>query len=387
MNLKSIYTRLLYISYFFFSWGIGFTVYSNSRVIESINGRESVGIIYAIAAGMSLVFSTWITPSAIKILGNRRVAGLAIMLELLAIVGIRYFENPMLFAVSFMLFLIAQILISFSYDIFFEHNTLKDNSGRARGLVVSLQHIGRMLGPAFAAAISISYGVRIPYQISFILILITGFFLFFATKNFKDKSYVPNSFITSVKAILKRPELRKPIMSILLLQTFYGLMVTFVPIFLAENRNMSAESLGMLFTIMLSPFVVLSYPIGKSLDNGASGRLAARYGLIIMILSTVLFPILDTSLVLVWAIVLIASRLGAAILETAGEGIFFKNIKEEETELLGIMRDMQPVGYFIAAFVGVIALLIGPIDYIFYIVAIILTVGVFLTHKKVKHEN
>ncbi len=382
MNLNSIYTKILYVAYFFFSWGIGFTVYSNSKVIEIVTGRESIGIVYGISAALSLVLSTWATPRIITLLGNRKSVGIAIILSLLSLAGISLLSNGFLVAVSFILFFASQILISFSFDVFFEHNTLKQSSAQARGIVVALQHIGRMLGPMLAAVITVRAGIQAPYKISFILLAVTGIFLYIATKTFKDKSYIPISLINSIKVIVKRPDILKPLTSILLLQIFYALMVAFVPIYLLDVQGIDSRSLGILFTIMLLPFVLLGYPIGKSLDKGSSGRRAARYGLIIMSITTFMFPLIHTKSLLVWGIILVISRIGAVILETAGEGIFFRSIREEETELLGIMRDMQPVGYFIASCIGIIVLLIGSLSAIFYVIGVILIIGIITTHKK-----
>lgn len=386
MNLQSIYTRILYVAYFFFSWGIGFTVYSNSSVIEAINGRDAIGPIYAIAAAMTLLLSTWVIPKTVRLLGNRKTVFLAIVLEMLAIIGIRFINEPSLFALSFIIFLAAQVLISFSFDIFFEHNTTKDNSGKARGTVVTLQHIGRMLGPILAAVLTVHIGIRAPYNVSFALMAVTGILLYFATWTFKDKTYVPSSFFASIKALMKRPSVIKPLTSILLLQIFYALMVAFVPIYLADTQGLRTEYLGLLFTIMLTPFVILSYPIGKIIDGGLSGRRASRYGLIIMALTILVFPFIKSTSLIIWGSLLLISRIGAVILETASEAIFFRNIQEEETELLGIMRDMQPIGYFIGALIAIFSLLLGSISDMFYVIACILFIGILLTKKK-KHAH
>jgi len=304
------------------------------------------------------------------------------MLEILAIIGIRFTENSGLFAVSFVLFLSAQILISFNFDIFFEHNTLKESSATARGAVVSLQHIGRMLGPILAAFLAIKFGIKSPYNISLILMIITGITLYFATMKFKDKAHAPASIFKSLNLVLARPAIRKSLTSIILLHIFYALMVTFVPVYLADVKGIGGENLGLLFTIMLTPFVVLGYPIGKHIDSGSSGRRMARYGLLIMAITTLVFPFIDSTSLIIWGCILLLSRIGAVMLETAGEGIFFRSINEEETELLGIMRDMQPIGYFIASLISVITLMIGNIKDIFYIVGFILILGIISTTKK-----
>ncbi len=387
MGLTNIYTKILYTAYFFFSWAIGFTVYSNSTVMENIAGRNSVGIIYGLAAATSLILSTWVIPGVIKSIGNRKTTGLAILLQIVSILGIGLINTPVLFGISFMLFLASQILISFNFDIFFEHNTSKENGAKARGAVVALQHVGRMLGPMIAALITIKMGIKAPYAVSLILIAVTGLLLYFATIQFKDKAYPPSSVFKSLKTIRERPAIRKSLTSVLLLQIFYALMVTFTPIYLADAIGIGEEGLGLIFTVMLTPFVILGYPIGKHIDSGASGRRMARYGLFIMAITTFLIPFIATNSLIIWGGVLLLSRIGAVILETAGEGIFFKSINEEETELLGIMRDMAPIGYFIASAISVITLIFGDIKHIFYVVGIILVLGILTTTKQKKYAN
>lgn len=380
--LKGFYTKLLYLAYFFFSWGIGFTVYSNSTVIEKILSREVIGPIYALSAALAIILSTWVIPRIIKTIGNRKTVALAVFLELLAIAGIKFMEDPALFGTSFILFLAAQILISFSFDIFFEHHTTDGNAGRVRGFVVALQHVGRMLGPILAAAITVQMGLKAPYAVSFALIALTGTLIYFATKEFRDKTYVPASLIGSLKVILNRPSVIKPLWSLLLLKIFYAIMVAFVPIYLLDVQGMDMQSLGIVFTIMITPFVILAYPIGRIIDGGMSGRRAARYGMVIMALATLAIPFIHSSSVFIWAAILFISRIGAVLLETAGEAIFFKSIKEEETELLGIMRDTDPIGYFIGSLLAIIILLLGSLVHIFFAISAILFIGVLLTRKK-----
>ena len=266
---------------------------------------------------------------------------------------------------------------------------MHEDSAEERGLAISVQHIGRVLGPILAAIVALKFGIQAPYKVTFLLLIIMSILLYIATKDFKDKEYKHSSFIISIKNIITRPDLLKPLTSILLVNIFYALMVAFVPIYLANDIGLGEESLGIIFTIMLTPFIILGFPIGKSIDNGSSGRRTARFGLIIMTIATLAFPFIHTKSLIIWIIVLFVSRVGSVMLEVAGQGIFFKNINEEETELLGIMRDMQPVGYFIASLIAVITLYFGSLVHIFYVIGTILLIGIITTHKKQKynHEN
>ena len=113
MNLSNTYTKLLYLAYFFFAWGIGFTVYSNSQFIEIATSESSVGIIYGISAMLSLFLSSWVTPHLIKKLGNKKTIAIALLACFLSLVGISYFVNPLIISICFIFFFAAQILIFF----------------------------------------------------------------------------------------------------------------------------------------------------------------------------------------------------------------------------------------------------------------------------------
>lgn len=164
-------------------------------------------------------------------------------------------------------------------------------------------------------------------------------------------------------------------------------MVTYTPIFLLETLRVQEDSLGLLFTIMLLPFVIFGYPIGKKLDSGISARRTARLGLILMALTTIVLGNIQSAEILVIGTLLLISRVGAVLLETAADTLFFKSIEEEESDLMGIMRDMQPIAYFVGGILGTGILLFGDIRYIFYTIGVILSIGYIITYKRKQHAT
>jgi MFS family permease len=378
---------LLNVAYFVFSWVMGFTAYSNSIFIETNISQKSVGIIYAISAIGTLLISTFVISPLLQKVGNVRLAQYSTFAMLLSLIGIIASSNVYLLAISFILFFTTQVLLALSIDIFYKHITTTGHNGESRGKMVSLQHLGRIMGPMLAAYTTIHFGMRMPYIVSIIGIFIMTVTLIYATNNFKDADYKHTKLTDIITRIKNQRKTKMALFFAFLLYLFYALMVTYTPIFLLETLQVKEDSLGLLFTIMLLPFVIFGYPIGKKLDSGISARRTARLGLILMTLTTIVLGNIQSGEILIIGTILLISRVGAVLLETAADTLFFKSIQEEDSDLMGIMRDMQPIAYFVGGILGTSILILGEIRYIFYAIGFILSIGYIITYKKKQHAT
>jgi len=71
------------------------------------------------------------------------------------------------------------------------------------------------------------------------------------------------------------------------------------------------ENIGLIFTIMLVPFVLVDFPLGRLSDKIGEKKLLIT-GFLITILFTLIIPFISAPLVWIWAIILFGTRLGAA---------------------------------------------------------------------------
>ena len=149
------------------------------------------------------------------------------------------------------------------------------------------------------------------------------------------------------------------------------------------------DQIGIIFTMMLAPFVLLGLPIGILIDKyHVSKRVLLYIGFAIIIISTFLIPGIKTQSVIVWGTVLFMTRVGASIIETTSEIYFFTHIKEEETYLLSVFRDMMPVAYIIAPLISTLIFIFLPFKFLFIILSIILLSGLYyIPHLKQNHGN
>jgi MFS family permease len=172
-----------------------------------------------------------------------------------------------------------------------------------------------------------------------------------------------------------------------ILNFFFAVMVIYTPIYLINHIGFNWSELGVIFTIMLMPFVIFGFPTGLLIDKyKVSKRKILYVGFTIIILSTLSIAFISNTNIALWALVLFLTRMGASIIETTSEVYFFTHIKEEETYLLSIYRDMTPVAYLIAPLFATVVFMFVEFKYIYIILSVILA-SAFYYIKRLKHNH
>ncbi len=247
-----------------------------------------------------------------------------------------------------------------------------------------------MLSPLIAAfMITKEGGYKAIYLLAFLMVALMTIGLVFSVKTFKDGTYKREPFSQTLKYLRTNKHMFSIVFINLLLQFFFAWMVVYTPIYLINHLNFNWSQVGIIFTIMLAPFVLLGLPIGYIIDKyHVSRRKLLSIGFIIMILSTISISFMSSTSVMFWGIILFATRIGASIIETTGEIYFFSHITDEDAYLLGIYRDMYPVAYIIAPIIATLIFIILPFNYLFIILGIIMLSGFYFISKlKNNHTN
>ena len=103
-------------------------------------------------------------------------------------------------------------------------------------------------------------------------------------------------------------------------------MVIYTPIYLHEYIGFGWDKIGIIFSIMLLPFVILDFPLGKLSDKIGEKKMLMA-GFLIMTSSVLAIPLMTEPLLWLWAVILFMTRVGAATIESLSESYFFKVIK------------------------------------------------------------
>lgn len=369
MKLQKIHKT--YILSFLFSLHVALSAYVNSSFLTKIISEKYVGLIFVVSSIISLVFLSQ-SSSFLKSFGNRKLTLAFIFMNVLGLSGMIFSSNPYIVGTAFVLFNITNTLFFFCIDIFVEHFSDKKSIGRVHGVYLTVYNIAWMISPFITGRLaSDGHGYVPVYTFAFITALITMIGFISWVPSFHDASYSKVPFFQAYKFIREKHHLASINLINFILQFFFVWMVIYTPIYLVEHLGFTWENIGIMFTWMLAPFVVIPLTLGMIIDKyKIHKRTAIVVGTIIMSLSTIAITFMDTKSIAFWAFILCMTRVGAAMVETVSEMYFFTHVREEDAHLLSIFRDMSPLSYLVAPLLGTAILLFFPFKYLFIILGL-----------------
>ncbi len=152
-----------------------------------------------------------------------------------------------------------------------------------------------------------------------------------------------------------------------ILQIFYAYMVIYIPIYLSQYIGFSWAEIGIMFTIMLLPFVFIELPVGWLADKKWGEKEMMTVGLAIMGLFTLVVSFITTKDFLLWTAILFMTRVGAAMVEATSDSYFFKKVNKNDTDTIAFYRLGGPASYIIAPLLATLSLQFLPFHNIFII--------------------
>jgi MFS family permease len=155
-----------------------------------------------------------------------------------------------------------------------------------------------------------------------------------------------------------------------MLEFFYALMVIYTPIYL-RDIGMSWNEIGIIFTVMLIPFVILQYPVGLLADKKYGEKELLIFSIFIMGATTLGAFFVHSAEIIVWSVVLFFTRIGASMVEILRDSYFYKRIDSYDIDLIDFFRTSRAVAFIAASILSTIYLFIFPVKAIFILVAIV----------------
>lgn len=153
-----------------------------------------------------------------------------------------------------------------------------------------------------------------------------------------------------------------------------------------KTLGFSWEEIGIILVVMLLPFPLIQYPLGKMTDGRYGEREMMAIGFAITGTATILLSLYSVPSVMIWAVLLFITRIGAAIAEIMIETYFFKTVPTRDTAALGLFRITRPISYFIAPLIMVIGLYVTTNQWMFAVIGVLTLIAVYpsLLIKNVK---
>ena len=379
MNLKLKHPfRFLYFISFIFSIQYALVVYINSSFLELSAGEKIVSLIFTIASLLSILILLEM-PRVLNRFGNYKTTIFFVLLNALALILLGTGKSSYIIFTFFVIYTVTNYCLILTRDVFIENYTLEGKVGRTRGLFLTIINLALVLAPSIAVFIITKTSYVGVYIVAGLFTLSSLFFIIPPLKNFKDPTYKRISVRETLKKISGDINLKRIYFTEFLLCFFYAWMIIYSPIYLHQYMNFSWESIGIIFTIMLIPFVLVDYPLGRLSDKIGERKILA-FGFFVVSFSTIIIFFIKTQNIFVWALVLFITRIGAAIIEVMDESYFFKKIHSSDAGLISFFRNMYPLAFVVAPLLAIPVLLCVPhFKYLFLILGAIMLSGFFVT--------
>lgn len=365
--------KLISIVSLLFGFTDALLVYVLSAYFREVSGTENVSFLYLIAFCIVLA-------ALFHLHGVIRKVGKSMLLFLLLITAIvanatLILMDPSWFTIAVLLVhLVVSNLVWVSLDIILESFSEDGKSGRIRGLYLTIVNAGWLLAPLLSVTLLARSGFS---GIFFVGLVMYSIILVIALLGLRRVNHRFKEMITP-RQILRKVRLRKDVLRIyavaLAVEFFYAVMVVYMSLYLL-NLGFGWREIGMIFSVMLIPFVVIQYPLGVLADKRFGEKEMLIFFLALMVISTAWLPFIVSEKVWFWAAALFVTRIGAAGVDILRDSYFYKRIGPSDVDIIAFFRTARPVANILAAVVVGVSLLFFPLASVFFIAAFVLFLG------------
>ena len=148
-------------------------------------------------------------------------------------------------------------------------------------------------------------------------------------------------------------------------------MVVYSPIYLNKVIGFDWKEIGIIIVIMLLPFVLFEYPLGKLSDHKYGEKVIMAIGFGIMGLSTILISVISLKILFVWSMIFFVTRTGASMGEIMIETYLFKSIHAKDSQVLSAFRISRPASFFFSSGIMIIGLNFFDTQYMFVVIGLL----------------
>ncbi len=363
--------RPLFTASFFFSFHVALLSYLNSSVLATVTSPTGITLTYTAASLLSLVLVI-LAPGIARRYGASRflIGSLGLAAALLWLLS----TTTTGFILCFVLYFSLNTVIWYAFDLVLEHYTREQNTGNTRGAYLALNNIAWIIAPVITSGVATRVGFAGVYVLASIIISI-AFVIIAKTKRITTHQHIPRLSIgRAFSALLAAPRARRIVTLYFALQFFFAWMVIYMAPYL-EGLGFSWATIGIIFSVMLLPFGLLQYPVGKLADRYHAERPLIIVGFSIAAVATMFLAAPLAPSAVLFAGILFMTRVGASIIEVGCESAFFKEVTEQDTALISTLRMTLPLAYIIAPLTGALVISLGSIKALFGVLSIILALA------------
>ncbi len=369
-SLNKNKVRLISLVSFLVGFLDAFFIYILSTYFSLVSHSENVGVFYFVAFSVVLLSLFFLQP-LIRLIGRARVLYLTLGMSICASAVLASASRDWIVLGAALMLIVTTNVTWVALDILLESFSKDQVSGTIRGLYLTILNAGLLAAPFLSLKTLEEFnysGVFFILVIGYTLVFIIAL-LGFRNDNrvFQEKLQLR---VTIRKMLINRNLLRIYHISFAM-EFFYALMIVYTPIYFL-SLGYSWSDMGIVFTVMLLPFVLLQYPLGVLADRYFGEKEMLFGSIVIATLATATIPFLGVANLVVWGAVLFMTRVGIAGIEVLRDAYFYKQIDGNNMDIIAFFRTTRPLANIIGAVFSVVALLFLPLSSIFFVIALVL---------------
>jgi len=365
---------ILYVLSFIFTFSSSLPNYISSTFLAGLTSEQATGFIYIFCAVVTTAIFVFM-PALFRKYGNYRLTLYLCVMVFLSSLGLAFGKNVYLVVFCFALNYVAITLVSLCLDVFIEHNSEDADTGTIRSIYLTAINIAWLLSPWLSGLLVGTDAYWKVFLAAASVMIPTTLLVSYNLKNFKDPEYSDLKFFATAREVSASKNLRSVFACSFLLNFFFAWMVIYTPLYLNKYVGFSWVTIGLMFTIMLIPFVLVQVPAGELADRKYGEKEMLSVGFVVMAIATALIPLVGDGNFWIWAVLLFVGRTGAAIVQVMSDTYFFKNIGEKNVDVIMMYRLMSLLAYGAAPLVAIVFLWYFKIEYLFFVLGFLMLFG------------
>jgi predicted MFS family arabinose efflux permease len=260
--------------------------------------------------------------------------------------------------------LLSSLLLWSVFDIGLEYTTKNENeTGRTRSLFLSIVNIGFVAIPSVAGFLVASGGFVALFVFAGGSMLLCALYGLYAFPYVPPQEHTRVHIAEILDVLATQPNVRRVFSAQFLLQAFYSFMVIYMPIMLVDVYGLTLQEMSIVFSVAMVAFLVVEPPVGYISDMWLGEKEIMIGGFVILVVTTAALPLLAGASVLAWALLMFATRVGAASIEMTTESYFFKHVDSTNLVQVSAYRILSAAARIVVPLLGVFFLTFLPITY------------------------
>lgn len=378
-RVRAYAVQLITFLGFIFGVSVALLTYIASSYFKDVIASDNVSVFYIIIFCV-ILYALFHMHRFIENVGRAKTLMILFVLQIAVLFFLQQCVVSWWGAILLSLYYILHGVIVVVFDVILEAYSKDTKTGHVRGGYLAAYSLGFLIGPIISLRVLEQYGFHVIFLFA-MLLYVAMFCIVFVALNDIVGHVVKKRL--SPKYVVARFFANKDLACIygvsFALHFFYAAMTVYMPIFLRSN-GFSWSDIGIMFTIMLVPFVLLDYPAGVLADKKYGEKEMLFGGLVIILISVLCMFVIRDNTFLFWTSILAISRIGAAVVESMVDVYFYKKVSSDDVATINFFRTTRAFAYIISSvMIGGALLIFTQTRYFFVIVGIVMVCGLCAT--------